>query len=70
MVVVIRYLAERTSRVDRDGIRYTLFGQPVYRHSINDVLRHRSGLTRSEETAHLVYEFHPGLDRTVYDLRL
>lgn len=23
-----------------------------------------------EETAHLVYEFHSGLDRTVYDLRL
>lgn len=43
VVVVIRYLAERTSRVDRDGIRYTLFGQPVYQHSIYDVLRHRSG---------------------------
>lgn len=25
VVVVIRYLAERTSRVDRDGIRYTLY---------------------------------------------
>lgn len=41
VVVVIRYLAERTSRVDWDGIRYTLFGQPVYQHSIYDGLRHR-----------------------------